>query len=87
MEDLIKALQILLKYGNLRNPSHCEHDYFYVAIAPELVSKDKDGKYIGFEGAGTMVVNHISLLGNGAVDSITDKMIFDATGGKATMTF
>jgi len=40
MEDLIKALQILLKYGNLRNPSHCEHDYFYVAIAPELVSKD-----------------------------------------------
>ena len=40
MEDLIKALQILLKYGNPRNPSHCEHDYFYVDINPELVSKE-----------------------------------------------
>lgn len=39
MEDLIKALQILFKYGNPRNPSHCEHDYFYVKIDPELVSE------------------------------------------------
>ncbi len=40
MEDLIKALQIFLKYGNLRNPSHCEHDYFYISINPELVSEE-----------------------------------------------
>ena len=40
MEDLIKALQIFLKYGNPKNPSHCEHDYFYVAIDSELVSKE-----------------------------------------------
>ena len=26
MEDLIKALQILLKYGNPKYPTHCEHD-------------------------------------------------------------
>lgn len=40
MEDLIKALQILLKYGNPSSPSHCEHDYFYVQIDPSLVSKE-----------------------------------------------
>ena len=40
MEDLIKALQIFLKYGNPRNPSHCEHDYFYISINPELVSEE-----------------------------------------------
>jgi hypothetical protein len=43
MEDLIKALQIFLKYGNPRYPSHCEHDYFYVNIKPELISdEDKE---------------------------------------------
>lgn len=26
MEDLIKALQIFLKYTNLQNPTNCEHD-------------------------------------------------------------
>ena len=26
MEDLIKALQIFLKYGNPRNPTNCSHD-------------------------------------------------------------
>jgi RimJ/RimL family protein N-acetyltransferase len=40
MEDLIYALQIFLKYGNPENPSHCEHDYFYINIDPELVSND-----------------------------------------------
>jgi hypothetical protein len=40
MEDLIKALQIFLKYGNPRNPSHCEHDYFYININPKLVSEE-----------------------------------------------
>ena len=40
MEDLIKALQILFKYGNPRNPSHCEHDYFFINIHPDLVSEE-----------------------------------------------
>lgn len=40
MEDLIKALQIFLKYGNPRSPSHCERDYFYISINPELVSEE-----------------------------------------------
>ena len=40
MEDLIKALQIFLKYGNPRNPFHCEHDYLYVDIPFEKVSEE-----------------------------------------------
>ena len=40
MKDLIKALQIFLKYGNPNYPSHCEHDYFYIDIDPEKVSKE-----------------------------------------------
>ena len=40
MEDLIKALQIFLKYGN---PHHPAHYYFYIDIDPELVSdEDKE---------------------------------------------
>ena len=35
MEDLIKALQIFVKYSNPRNPCHCEHD-----ILPATVSKE-----------------------------------------------
>jgi hypothetical protein len=31
MDDLIKALQILRKYGNPRNPTHCEHDVLTIA--------------------------------------------------------
>lgn len=43
MEDLIKALQIFLKYGNPDYPSHCEHDYFYIHIDPSLISdEDKE---------------------------------------------
>ena len=30
MEDLIKALQIFLKYGNHQWPTHCEHDVMYI---------------------------------------------------------
>ena len=41
MEDLIKALQIFLKYGNPKWPTHCEHDVLTVCIDPSLVS-DKD---------------------------------------------
>jgi len=51
MEDLIAALQIFLKYGNPRNPTHCEHDEMRImGIAPEDVSKeDKDKLYeLGF---------------------------------------
>lgn len=38
MEDLLKAITIFLKYGNPRNPTHCEHDVLHVDIDPELVS-------------------------------------------------
>lgn len=40
MEDLIKALQIFLKYGNPKRPSHCEHEYLYINIDPKLVSPE-----------------------------------------------
>lgn len=43
MEQLIKALQIFLKYGNLPYPTHCEHDSLAVLIDPALVS-DEDKK-------------------------------------------
>ena len=39
MKDLIAALQILLKYGNPANPTHCEHDILNVDISAEGVSK------------------------------------------------
>lgn len=43
MENLIKALQIFLKYGNPDNPTYCEHDILFVATDPDLVS-DEDKK-------------------------------------------
>lgn len=52
MEDLIKALTILLKYGNPRNPTHCEHDELTInpEITPESVSEEdkKALKALGF---------------------------------------
>jgi hypothetical protein len=40
MEDLIKALQIFLKYGNPNYPTHCEHDVLRVSIDPSIVSQE-----------------------------------------------
>ena len=40
MEDLIKALQIFLKYGNPKYPTNCSHDELFVNIDPEKVSKE-----------------------------------------------
>ena len=43
MEDLIKALQIFLKYENKMYPTYCEHDVLYVDIDPSIVSdEDKE---------------------------------------------
>lgn len=42
MKDLIEALTILLKYGNPRWPTHCEHDILTVcpSINPDKVSPE-----------------------------------------------
>lgn len=41
MENLIKALQIFLKYGNPDNPTHCEHDCLWICgIDPSDVSEE-----------------------------------------------
>ena len=43
MEDLIKALQIFLKYGNPHHPFHCEHDTLYVDIRySEVTEEDRE---------------------------------------------
>jgi hypothetical protein len=50
MEDLIRALIIFSKYANPKHPTHCEHDYLYVDVNPELISKDdiKELDKLGF---------------------------------------
>ena len=50
MEDLIKALQILLKYENPTFPTHCEHDVLNVNIDADQVSEDdkKELDKLGF---------------------------------------
>lgn len=51
MENLIKALQILLKYGNPDYPFQCEHDMVYVCgIDPDDVTGEDTAelKALGF---------------------------------------
>ena len=41
MSDLIKALQIFLKYGDPKYPTHCEHDELTIGtITPSSVSDE-----------------------------------------------
>ena len=44
MDKLIKALQILRKYGNPEYPTHCEHDILYVAGIKANLVNDADTK-------------------------------------------
>lgn len=51
MEDLIKALQILLKYGNPPYPTSCGHDELTICgIEPSKVSEEdkKELDELGF---------------------------------------
>ena len=61
MEDLIKALQIFMQYGNPEHPFHCEHDtlYFCGVDPGEVSDEDKKklddlGFFVGSEGDGFM---------------------------------
>lgn len=40
MEDLIKALQIFLKYGNPTYPTNCSHDELQISIDSKLISQE-----------------------------------------------
>lgn len=40
MNDLIKALQIFVKYGDPYSPTHCEHDEMYIMVNPTDVSPE-----------------------------------------------
>lgn len=50
MDDLIKALTILRKYGNPARPTDCEHDQLIVNVPYDQVSQeDKDAlQILGF---------------------------------------
>lgn len=41
MEDLIKALQIFLKHGDVKFPTHCEHDILYIYPASDDFTKEE----------------------------------------------
>ena len=57
MENLIKALQIFLKYKDKlsdyqqKYPTACDHDILYVSVNPEIVSDEdkKELERLGFE--------------------------------------
>lgn len=40
MSILIKALAILIKYGDIPYPCHCEHDVLYIMVDPSKVSNE-----------------------------------------------
>jgi hypothetical protein len=42
MEDLIKALQILIKYGNQKYPTYCEHDVLNIVGIDASAISDED---------------------------------------------
>lgn len=44
MENLIKALQIFLKYKNEKWPTHCEHDILMVMGISESEVSEEDKK-------------------------------------------
>lgn len=50
MDDLIKALQILRKYGNPKYPTNCSYDVLFVDINPADVSTEdiKELETLGF---------------------------------------
>lgn len=40
LSDLIKALNIFLKYGDVDYPVSTDHDILYIHVAPGIVSED-----------------------------------------------
>lgn len=42
LSGLIEALNIFLKYGNPKHPTHCEHDVMFVLVDPaKIADEDK----------------------------------------------
>lgn len=42
MKDLIEALTIFLKYADVRNPTHCEHDELMIMAVERKQVSDED---------------------------------------------
>lgn len=40
ISNLIAALQIFLKYGDINYPTHCEHDELYIMVEASVVSEE-----------------------------------------------
>lgn len=40
LSNLVSAMQIFLKYGDIGYPTHCEHDILKVNVDPEKVSEE-----------------------------------------------
>ena len=54
LSKLIEALQIFLKYGDIKYPTYCEHDELYVCVDPKIVSDEDKAllKSLGFHESG-----------------------------------
>lgn len=48
MDDLIEALTIFRKYGNLQHPTACEHDVLYVLVGREAQAEAARLNELGF---------------------------------------
>lgn len=40
LSKLIEAMEIFLAYGDISNPTHCEHDVLIVCVDPKIVSEE-----------------------------------------------
>jgi hypothetical protein len=61
LSNLIKALQIFLKYGDKQWPTHCEHDVLTVTVDPAVVSEEdkKELKKLGFKPEGETFYSYL----------------------------
>ena len=63
LENLIKALQIFLKYGNPSYPTHCEHDILYICgyewkdISEEDQKQLEEFGFFNSEGVGQGIIS------------------------------
>lgn len=46
LSNLIEALQIFLKYGDIDYPTHCEHDVLTICVDPSKVSEEDKAKLL-----------------------------------------
>lgn len=40
LSNLVKALNIVLKYGDIERPTYCEHDELLLLVDPSVISQE-----------------------------------------------